>query len=236
MDKTIICAISKKEYSAHLLSDTNFVGEKIKAVLKKQYSDWNGSGFVFNEIINKARTEYITGLIAAERGELDKLDKEVVASIANADLMSRDVYLEKPEPITFGERLADKVAAFGGSWRFIILFGVVIFFWIVINVLLLIDRSFDPYPFILLNLVLSCLAALQAPVIMMSQNRQEAKDRIRSKKDYKINLKAELEIRLLNEKIDHMLMHQHQRLFEIQQIQIEMMEEIVKKLEGSGKQ
>ena len=234
MDKTIVCAISKKEHSAHLLSDTNYIGEKIKAVLKKEYPNWDGNGFVSNDIINKARTAYITGLITTERGELDKLDKEVVESITNADIMSRDVYLEKTELPTFGEKLADQVASFGGSWRFIILFAFVILLWISINVFLLVDRPFDPYPFILLNLVLSCLAALQAPVIMMSQNRQEAKDRIRSKNDYKINLKAELEIRLLNEKIDHMLIHQHQRLFEIQQIQIEMMEDIAKKLEEKG--
>lgn len=234
MDKIITCAISNKELPAHLLSDTNYIGEKIKAVLKTQYPEWNGNGFVSNDIINKARTAYITGLITTERGDLDKLDKEVVESISNAELMSRDVYLEKADPINFGEKLADKVASFGGSWKFIILFGLVILIWILLNVFLLIERPFDPYPFILLNLVLSCLAALQAPVIMMSQNRQEAKDRIRSKNDYKINLKAELEIRLLNEKIDHMLIHQHQRLFEIQQIQIEMMEEIAKKLEGKG--
>ena len=114
-----------------------------------------------------------------------------------------------------GEALADRIATFGGSWKFIIVFGSVLGTWIVINALVLRAKPFDPYPFILLNLILSCLAAIQAPVIMMSQNRQEAKDRLRSEHDYRINLKAELEIRHLHEKLDHLLSHQWERLAEI---------------------
>jgi uncharacterized membrane protein len=101
-----------------------------------------------------------------------------------------------------------------------------------LNAALLVNRGFDPYPFILLNLILSCLAAMQAPIIMMSQNRAELRDRLRSENDYKINLKAELEIRHLHEKIDHLLRRQYNRLFEIQQIQIELLEEIGRKREG----
>src|SRR5205814_8605641 len=127
------------------------------------------------------------------------------------------------------ERLSDQIAAFGGSWKFIITFAVVIVLWIAINVAILATRSFDPYPFILLNLILSCLAALQAPVIMMRQNRVEARDRMRAENDYKVNLKAELEIRHLHEKIDHLLRRQYNRLFEIQQIQIELLEELARK-------
>lgn len=104
--------------------------------------------------------------------------------------------------------------------------------WIVLNAALLLNRGFDPYPFILLNLILSCLAAIQAPIIMMSQNRAEARDRLRAENDYKVNLKAELEIRHLHEKIDHLLRKQYNRLFEIQQIQIELLEEISQKRKG----
>ena len=129
--------------------------------------------------------------------------------------------------LTTGQRIADKVASFGGSWRFIILFGLFLFIWISINIFWLANKGFDPYPFILLNLILSCLAAIQAPVIMMSQNRQEEKDRERAKKDYMINLKSELEIRILHEKIDHLIMHQQQELLEIQKVQIEMMNDIL---------
>src|SRR5207253_1421499 len=124
------------------------------------------------------------------------------------------------------KRLSDHIASFGGSWRFISLFGAVLFGWIILNAILLLNRGFDPYPFILLNLILSCLAAIQAPIIMMSQNRAEARDRLRAENDYKVNLKAELEIRHLHEKIDHLLRRQYNRLFEIQQIQIELLQEI----------
>ncbi|MDO9126623.1 MAG: DUF1003 domain-containing protein, partial [Parvibaculum sp.] len=130
---------------------------------------------------------------------------------------------------TLGERLSDVIAEFGGSWRFIIFFGAVLFGWIALNIVGLFADPFDPYPFILLNLVLSCLAAIQAPIIMMSQKRQESRDRVRAKNDYKINLKAELEIRNLHEKLDHLLIHQWQRLMEIQQIQVELMNEIARR-------
>src|SRR5438067_8121985 len=125
--------------------------------------------------------------------------------------------------------MSDRIASFGGSWRFIILFGTVLLVWVVLNGVFLMNHGFDPYPFILLNLILSCLAAVQAPVIMMSQNRAEARDRLRAENDYKVNLKAELEIRHLHEKIDHLLRRQYNRLFEIQQIQIELLEEIGRK-------
>jgi uncharacterized membrane protein len=125
--------------------------------------------------------------------------------------------------------MADKLADFGGSWRFISIFGGILFLWIVINSVLMIWKPFDPYPFIFLNLILSCLAAIQAPIIMMSQNRQEARDRLHAEQDYRINLKAELEIRHLHEKIDHLLMNQWQRLMEIQQIQMELMDELTHK-------
>ncbi|MDO8092025.1 MAG: DUF1003 domain-containing protein [Candidatus Brocadiales bacterium] len=127
------------------------------------------------------------------------------------------------------------MAKFGGSWGFISAFFVFLGIWIIVNVYVLMRKPFDPYPFILLNLLLSCLAAIQAPVILMSQNRLEAKDRLRSQYDYQVNLKAELEIRHLHEKIDHLLIHQGQRLFEIQQIQIELMEEILNLISNRGK-
>ena len=128
--------------------------------------------------------------------------------------------------------IADQVATFGGSWTFIISFGGFLAVWIAINVIFLANKGFDPYPFILLNLILSCIAALQAPVIMMSQNRQEEKDRERAKKDYMVNLKSELEIRILHEKMDHLLMHQQHELLEIQRVQIEMMNDILREIES----
>lgn len=178
------------------------------------------------------REKYIADFLQKEIGELSLLEKKVVDTLMDKSTISdkiEDTTLN--ETITLGQRLADKVASFGGSWTFIISFGIFITIWILLNIIILQSKSFDPFPFILLNLILSCIAALQAPVIMMSQNRQEEKDRERSKKDYMINLKSELEIRILHEKIDHLMLHQEQDLIEIQKSQIEMMNDILKRIE-----
>jgi uncharacterized membrane protein len=151
-----------------------------------------------------------------------------VNSIKEQELISKNVHIESEQKLSFGDRMSDRIAGFAGGWVFIFSFFCVLLLWIGVNSWLLIWRPFDPYPFILLNLVLSCLAAIQAPVILMSQNRQEARDRIRAEHDYIVNLKAELEIRHLHEKMDHLLMNQWQRLLEIQQIQTDLMEELAK--------
>ncbi len=166
-------------------------------------------------------------LLQDERGELSDLDCEVLASLETSAPVAEPVAQIYEERKSFGDRAADRVAVFGGSWTFISGFVVVLAVWIALNVTGLMFGRFDPYPFILLNLALSCIAALQAPVIMMSQRRQEAIDRLRSENDYKVNLKAELEIRHLHEKMDHQLGRQWERLAEIQRIQIEMMEEMM---------
>src|SRR5690606_617876 len=158
------------------------------------------------------------------------IDKDVMEAFQNNSILSENIQDELESELTFGQRLADKVAAFGGSWAFIVTFFSFIVIWITINILFLATRPFDPYPFILLNLILSCLAAIQAPIIMMSQNRQEQKDRETSQRDYKINLKAELEIKLLSEKIDHLLVYQNKKLLEIQEIQTDYLEDIMKEL------
>ena len=148
------------------------------------------------------------------------------------EIVTSNIETQFDRKLTFGEHLSDRIAEFGGSWKFIITFGSVLVVWIAFNAVVLLNRGFDPYPFILLNLILSCLAALQAPIIMMSQNRAESRDRLRAENDYKVNLKAELEIRHLHEKVDHLLRKQYNRLFEIQQIQIELLEEISQKRKG----
>ena len=154
----------------------------------------------------------------------------MVESIAKNELLSKDLEEELSKDLTRGQRVADRIASFGGSWTFISFFFLFLILWMSTNVFVLIKKPFDPYPFILLNLILSCLAAIQAPVIMMSQNRKEEKDRKRSQNDYKVNLKAELEIKLLNEKIDHMIIHQNQRMLEIQQLQTDYLDDILKAL------
>jgi len=148
-----------------------------------------------------------------------------VQSLADHETLAENIQAEFEGHRTFGERLSDHLATFGGSWSFLIIFGAVLVVWMAFNAITVGKDQFDPYPFILLNLVLSCLAAVQAPIIMMSQKRQEAKDRLRSENDYRVNLKAELEIRHLHEKVDHILTRQWERLAEIQQIQLEIMQD-----------
>jgi uncharacterized membrane protein len=176
--------------------------------------------------LNYYREKYVSNFLMKEVGELNELETSVLASLTDRGTITDKVEDDKVK-VTTGQKLADKVASFGGSWTFIIFFGSFICIWIIGNVYFLLNQGFDPYPFILLNLILSCLAAIQAPVIMMSQNRQEEKDRERAKKDYMINLKSELEIRILHEKIDHLIMHQQQELLEIQKEQIAMMNDIL---------
>ncbi len=172
------------------------------------------------------RTRYVAQLLERERGELTELDRQVVESLAREETVARDIEAAWEDRRTVGEKTADIVADFGGSWMFIGIFFAVLVVWMAFNIWASTREVFDPYPFILLNLVLSCIAAIQAPIIMMSQKRQEAKDRLRSENDYRVNLKAELEIRHLHEKMDHLINRQWERLAEIQQIQLEIMQDM----------
>ena len=185
--------------------------------------------------LTEQRTRYVEQLLERERGEISALERQVVDSLAREETIALDIESGWAGTRSFGERVADFVADFGGSWRFILSFMFVLFAWAGFNVWAMPSRIFDPYPFILLNLVLSCLAALQAPIIMMSQKRQEAKDRLRSENDYRVNLKAELEIRHLHEKLDHLINRQWERLAEIQQIQLEIMEDLSSRAANSGR-
>ncbi len=181
--------------------------------------------------LNHYRQLYVRNLLSKEVGTLTELEQTVLDNINQNHLIS-DEASEIKNPSTRGQRWADRIAAFGGSWRFLGIFGLFMLGWMSLNIIFLHEKGFDPYPFILLNLILSCIAAIQAPVIMMSQNRQEEKDRERAKNDYMVNLKGELEIRMLHEKIDHLLITQEENLLEMQQIQINQMTELMKKLDS----
>jgi uncharacterized membrane protein len=202
--------------------------EGIFELIRSQYPNFGKADYISNTELNHYRRLYLTSLILQERGELAAIDLEVMEAIKNNSILSENIQEQKEGKLTFGQKLADTVAAFGGSWFFIISFFSFIMGWIAINVWLLATSPFDPFPFILLNLILSCVAAIQAPIIMMSQNRQEQKDRQRSEQDYKINLKAELEIKILSEKIDHLLVHHNKKLLEIQEVQTDYLEDLVK--------
>ena len=142
------------------------------------------------------------------------------------EILTTDVEEVLESKLTIGQLMSDWLAKFGGSWLFIVIFGFLLALWIIVNTVALLSKPFDPYPYILLNLVLSCMAAIQAPIIMMSQNRQEAKDRARSTHDYQINLKAELEIRQIHQKLDHLLSHQLERMMKIQEVQLKFLGEM----------
>jgi uncharacterized membrane protein len=200
--------------------------------IKKETPALDSKGFICFDDLGEFRKDYVKDVLQEEIGELSALDQEVIESLQQHEILSSDISKQFEKKLTFGERLSDHIAEFGGSWKFLITFGAVLLIWIAINGVILVTHAFDPYPFILLNLILSCLAAVQAPIIMMSQNRAEARDRLRAENDYKVNLKAELEIRHLHEKIDHLLRRQYNRLFEIQQIQIELLEELGRKRKG----
>ena len=196
--------------------------------IRAQYPNVGHDDYISRKLLDDYRGRYISELLVDERGELSTLEGEVVESLRTHDTLTENVEEDYDEQRTIGDRVADVVAAFGGSWTFIISFCIFLAVWMAINIVIGEKTAPDPYPFILLNLILSTIAALQAPVIMMSQRRTEAKDRLRAHNDYKVNLKAELEIRHLHEKVDHLLNRQWERLTEIQQIQIEMMLEQAK--------
>lgn len=200
----------------------------MKEILK-EHPDFNDDCNLSVDELNHYRQLYVRDLLSKEIGTLTELEHTVLDNI-NQNHLIADEASEIKNPMTKGQRWADRIAAFGGSWRFLGIFGLFLLVWIVLNMLMLSNKGFDPYPFILLNLILSCLAAIQAPVIMMSQNRQEEKDRERAKNDYMVNLKSELEIRMLHEKIDHLLITQEENLLEMQKTQVDMMQEMMKKL------
>jgi uncharacterized membrane protein len=228
----LICQICKKTKSPHRGMVAELIRPSLLEFIKKETPGLDNKGFICLDDLGEFRKDYVKDVLQEEIGELSALEQEVVESLQQHEILSSDLSKQFERKLTFGERLSDHIAEFGGSWKFLITFGAVIFVWIGANAVLFATRAFDPYPFILLNLILSCLAAVQAPIIMMSQNRAEARDRLRAENDYKVNLKAELEIRHLHEKIDHLLRRQYNRLFEIQQIQIELLEEIGRKRKG----
>lgn len=205
------------------------VNGPVAELIRKKYPGLEPSSFICFTDLNHFRTEYIEDVLEQEKGELSTLETEVVNSFREHELLSQNINAEFEQNLTTGAWVADRVAEFGGSWKFIILFAVMMLVWILVNAVMLATNPFDPYPFILLNLILSCLAAIQAPIIMMSQNRQEAKDRARADHDYRVNLKAELEIRHVNAKLDLLLTHQWQQLLEIQRVQADLIQDAMRK-------
>jgi len=224
--EAIICQICKKTKKLSESIPAELVSQPVTHTIKQSHPEWTNDGYICLSDLNHFRALHVKNVLETEKGELTNLENQVMKSLEEHEILSKNINEEFEQKQTVGERFADKLAAGAGSWKFIVGFTIILIIWIAINSVILLWKPFDPYPFILLNLVLSCIAAIQAPIILMSQNREEAKDRLRSEHDYRVNLKAELEIRHLHEKMDHLLMNQWQRLLEIQEIQIDLMEEL----------
>lgn len=223
------CLVCKKSFPVKNLIPMATVRKVITEQITHDYPECSSDDFICQRDLTQYRMQYVQSILHMEQGEVSNLEYEVLNSMKQHELISKNIEGQLEQKWTFGERLADKIATFGGSWAFLICFSAFLAVWILVNTVVMVKHPADPYPFILLNLMLSCLAAIQAPIIMMSQNRQEAKDRMRSENDYQVNLKAELEIRHLHEKIDHLLMHQWDRLAKIQEIQLDLLSEMSKK-------
>ncbi|MGY2050424.1 DUF1003 domain-containing protein [Methylobacterium sp. JK268] len=223
--KRFSCAVTGRERPKKDLVRLDTLRPALVDRIRAEFPDLPEDALVDRREVNRYRNVYVEEMLREEHGEFSELDKQVAESIANQETIAENVEEEFEEHRTFGERVSDLLASFGGSWAFLISFAVVLAVWMAINLYEGESKAFDPYPFILLNLVLSTLAAIQAPIIMMSQRRQEEKDRLRSLNDYRVNLKAELEIRHLHEKVDHLITKQWQRLAEIQQLQLEIMQD-----------
>jgi len=228
--KTFISDISGKEFPLDELVRAKTIRKSIFDFIKQEHNLFDENAKLSIDELNFYRQRFISEKLVNEVGELNDLKKQVVDSISKSELISDESLKSDTKKDTIGEKIADKVADFGGSWTFILSFVSFLLLWIGVNAFIFMNKGFDPYPFILLNLILSCVAALQAPIIMMSQNRQETKDRERAKNDYMINLKSELEIRILHEKIDHLIMHQQKELMEIQKVQTELMHTILEEV------
>ena len=219
----IVCGKTDRE-----VIGAELIRPALAELIAAEHPEWGPRSGICVQDLARYQARQAERLLEAEIGELSDLEREVLDVIGKQSLMSTAAHADLDRGLTFGERVADRVAKFGGSWKFILSFGFFLMLWIVANSYVLLHKPFDPYPFILLNLILSCIAALQAPVIMMSQNRQEQKDRARAENDYQVNLKAELEIRLLASRIDHLLHHQWKKLLEVQQIQVDLIEQLAR--------
>jgi len=232
----LTCQICKGEKNRGDSIPAEYVRGPVLEFIKRKCPDWDSDGWICISDLNRFRAEYVEDVLEREKAELVPMASVIGQSGDYPDIVTRNVNDEFDNNISHGDRLADKIADFGGSWKFISIFVFVTIIWMLLNTVLVIVHRFDPYPFIFLNLILSCLAAIQAPVILMSQNRQAAKDRFRADHDFRTNLLAELEIRSLHDKLDYLLQHQWQNLLEIQEIQMDIMQQLNEKTTGNREQ
>ena len=222
---TFISDVSNQEFPVSEKVSAKTIRHSILHLIREEHPGFTHDSLLSLDELNDYRERYIVATLKQEIGGLNELERTVVDALTGKITLADKLDGDDQQKMTIGQKVADKVATFGGSWTFILLFLLMILAWIVLNVVWFANKGFDPYPFILLNLILSCIAAIQAPVIMMSQNRQEEKDRQRARKDYLINLKSEIEIRTLHEKIDHLIMDLQQEILENQKAELKKINE-----------
>lgn len=220
-----VCAISGRPHSKKYLVMLGDLRPSLVERILHDHPELSHTAVISRSEVDRYRMLYVEDLLLAEHGELSELDRQVAKSLSDHDTIAENIEDVYEDNRQLGDRFADNLARFGGSWNFLLGFGLALILWMILNSGIFGIWEFDPYPFIFLNLILSCLAAVQAPVILMSQRRAEQKDRLRAQSDYRVNLKAELEIRHLHEKMDHLISKQWQRLSEIQQLQLETMQQ-----------
>src|ERR1041384_7918645 len=220
----LACSLCQTMVDRRKLVSPQKMENQILEIIKHERPEWDATHGVCRDCVEQFRAKKFLGYLEAEYRKISDMEQSLVTKVARRGRVSRLVNQEFEAQMTFGQRVADRVARFGGSWPFIIIFGAILVIWMAVNSVLLAGHPFDPYPFILLNLVLSTLAALQAPVIMMSQNRQAEKDRLQAQQDYEINLMAEVEIRDLHDKLDSLRYKQWHELWHLQQRQLQLLE------------
>ncbi|KRM93179.1 hypothetical protein FC56_GL000844 [Lentilactobacillus senioris DSM 24302 = JCM 17472] len=226
MSEMQTCLVDQRQYSISEGVILSQLDATTKNLIKADYPNAKVTDFICNHHLLKYQLLRVDGLINADLKQNQKINRRLTKALESDDYDIIDVNDSLSRSLTFGQKVSDAVARFGGSWGFIGVFVFVLIAWMLVNGLGLFGVNFDKYPFILLNLVLSCVAAIQAPIIMMSQNRAADRDRMDSENDYHVNLKSEHELRILHAKLDHLTQHQLPHTLEIQKIQIEILSQI----------
>jgi uncharacterized membrane protein len=224
--KTVRCQICGEVKQQNEVVPAELIHASIIDMITREHPALSPAGYICHADLNRFRTAYVRHVLEKEKDEYSSLEEDVRDGVRAEDHLPKNINVEFEEKLTFGEHLSDTIAGFAGSWSFIAVFAGLIIMWVALNTWLLLSRPFDPYPFIMLNLVLSIITAIQAPVIIMSQNRQEVRDRLHAERDYQVSIHTELEIHRLHKKMDHLLINQGERLLEIQDIQMELMAEL----------
>ncbi|MFZ0005413.1 MAG: DUF1003 domain-containing protein [Methanoregula sp.] len=227
--ETFPCRICGGQKRKDDLVPAERIPASIVECITKEYPEWSPEGYICQADLDRFMIQYARDVVEQEKNSYVSLEGTINGNIRVEDHLPKNDNVEYEKTMTFGERVSDALAGFAGSWTFLLVFAGLLFLWVCLNSYILIARPFDPYPYILLNLVLSVLAAVQAPVIIMSQNRQEVRDRLHAERDFQVSIHTDAEIHRLHKKIDFLMTNQGQKILEIQNIQLELIEELLRK-------